>query len=150
MDMEFEPLVPMSSDANINCTAAREHVGDIERFIRVIKERARATSSELPYKKLMPDAFIIQLIYFVTMWINAFVAENGASTEFLPREIVTGMRMDFNKHCKARWGSYAEAGEDLMVTNGQEDRTYPCVYLGLQSGDKTCCKETYHYASANA
>ena len=40
MDMEFEKLVDKMDSVN-NCTAAREHVGDIERFIRYLKERAR-------------------------------------------------------------------------------------------------------------
>ena len=81
MDMEFEPLVDLSTDANINCTAARKHVGDIERFIRTVRERMRSTASELPYSDYMPDAFIIRLVYFAVMWMNAFLAENGASTK---------------------------------------------------------------------
>ena len=130
MDMEFEPLVDLSTDANINCTAAREHVGDIERFIRTVRERMRSTASELPYSDYMPDAFIIRLVYFAVMWINAFLAENGASQEYSPREIVTGLKMDFQKHCRARWGSYVEASVDDIVTNTQVNRTHPSICLG--------------------
>jgi hypothetical protein len=38
MDMEFEPLVDMMDNMVVNTTAAREHVGDIERSIRSIKD----------------------------------------------------------------------------------------------------------------
>jgi hypothetical protein len=78
----------------------------------------------------MLDIFIIKLIEFVTMWINAFIALNGASDEFSPREIVTRMSMDFTRHCQARFGSYVEASEDPDVTNTNDARTSPCICLG--------------------
>lgn len=62
MDMEFEPLVRKSEDVVINTTAAREHVGDIERYIRTQKERARSVIAELPYREFLPDPFIICLM----------------------------------------------------------------------------------------
>ena len=130
MDMEFEPLQDKSEDVVINTTAAREHVSDIERAIREIKERARCVISELPYKQCMPDVMIIHLIKFVTFWINAFVNENGASKVFSPRELLTGMKVDYEKHCQARWGAYIEASDDADVTNDMRDRTSPCVVLG--------------------
>ena len=52
MDMEFEKLKDLIPQLTINTMAAREHVGEIERRIRVIKERARGTMSVLPYKAL--------------------------------------------------------------------------------------------------
>jgi hypothetical protein len=42
MDMEFEPLVDTMEEVVINTTAAREHLGDIERKIREIKKGADA------------------------------------------------------------------------------------------------------------
>eukprot|EP00956_Cyclotella_meneghiniana_P039836 scaffold180856_cov40-Cyclotella_meneghiniana.AAC.1 len=130
MDMEFKPLADHSDDVNINTTSAREHVGDIERGIRFIEERARSTVSELPFKHCMPDVFIIHLVYFVVMWINAFVADNGVSSVYSPKEIVTGLKFDFKLHCKARFGAYVEASEDAEITNTIKDRTQPCIVLG--------------------
>eukprot|EP00956_Cyclotella_meneghiniana_P035517 scaffold115573_cov38-Cyclotella_meneghiniana.AAC.1 len=130
MDMEFEPLVDQSEDVLINCTAAREHVTDIERYIRTQKERCRAVVSELPYKDYMPDPFIIRLMYFVAFWINGFPNENGVSKVYSPREIVTGMSIDFKAHARARFGSYIEASEDADITNNMQGRTVPCICLG--------------------
>ncbi|KAL7504940.1 hypothetical protein ACHAXN_002482 [Cyclotella atomus] len=45
MDMEFEVLESKSENALFNCTAAREHVGDIERSIRTIREREQDVMS---------------------------------------------------------------------------------------------------------
>jgi hypothetical protein len=114
----------------INTTAAREHVSDIERCIRTIKDRCRSVLSELPYKKFLPDIFIVHLLKFVVLWLNAFPSDNGVSTEFSPREIVIGLRLDYAKHCKACFGAYVEASQDPDVSNTTDDRTAPCIVLG--------------------
>ena len=50
MDMEFEKLRPLMLHVALNTTAAQEHVGEIKRKIKVIKERARGAFNTLPYK----------------------------------------------------------------------------------------------------
>ena len=42
MDVEFDKLVAEMPNVIINTSAAREHVAEVERRIRVVKERARA------------------------------------------------------------------------------------------------------------
>ena len=66
MDMEFEKLKPLMPHVALNTTAAREHVGEIEQKIRVIKERTRGTFNTLPYKKL-PRMMVIELLHFCVM-----------------------------------------------------------------------------------
>ncbi|KAL7504781.1 LOW QUALITY PROTEIN: hypothetical protein ACHAXN_004296, partial [Cyclotella atomus] len=89
MDMEFKKLTDLVDDVVVNATAAREHVGDIEREIRTMRDRSRSTTSELPYSHCMPDPFIVYLIKFIVMWLNAFASDSGASNIYSPREIVT-------------------------------------------------------------
>ena len=64
MDIEFDKLKELLPNVALNTTAAREHVGEIEQKIRVIKERARGTISTLPYKKL-PRLMVIELLHFL-------------------------------------------------------------------------------------
>ena len=45
MDQEFEKIKDALPLVEVNTTAAREHVPEIERHIRTIKERVRATTS---------------------------------------------------------------------------------------------------------
>ena len=52
MDVEIEKLRTLLPQVALNTMAAREHVGEIERKIRVIKERVRGTFNTLPYEKL--------------------------------------------------------------------------------------------------
>jgi hypothetical protein len=130
MDMEFEKLKAEMESVIVNTTAAREHVGDIERYIRVIKERGRSVSSQLPYKTSMPDQIVIHLIKFVVMWINALPHKNGVSSILSPREIVLRLKMDFKKHCRVKFGAYVEASPDDIITNTLRDRTEECIALG--------------------
>ncbi len=61
MDMEFEKLKDVLPNITINTTAAREHVGEIETKIQVIRERVRGTMATLPYLTL-PKIMIIELM----------------------------------------------------------------------------------------
>ena len=78
MDMEFEKLKDKLPNVTLNTTAVQEHVGEIERKIRVVKERARSTMSILPYK-LLSKLVIVELMYFCVMWMNSFPVKSGIS-----------------------------------------------------------------------
>jgi hypothetical protein len=70
---KFIPLKHELASAGIilNTTSANEHVHKIERQIRVIKERVRATRHILPFQ-MIPLIMLIDLIYSSVLWINAF------------------------------------------------------------------------------
>jgi len=88
MDMEFEKLRDKLPNVTLNTTAAREHIGEIERKIQVVKERAMSTISILPYK-LLPKLVIIKLMHFCVIWMNSFPVKSGISEKWSPREIVS-------------------------------------------------------------
>jgi hypothetical protein len=52
MGYEFEKVHDHVLSTNINTTAVSEHVGEIERKIRVVKEQALGIICTLPYKTL--------------------------------------------------------------------------------------------------
>jgi hypothetical protein len=101
MDGEFVPLKHELASRGIalNTTSANEHVPKIERQIRVIKERVRATRHTLPFK-VLPLTMLIELVYSSILWINAFPPKGGVSTNLSPRNIMTGIQFDYNKHCQ--------------------------------------------------
>jgi hypothetical protein len=120
MEMEFEPLVDMMDNMVVNMTAAREHIGDIERLIRSIKDQGRCTVSELPYNNSIPDQIVIHLLYFVVFWMNLMPPDSGISEVHSPHEIVTGKKLDL-KNCNARFGAYIEASYNDVITNSTKD-----------------------------
>ena len=84
MDGEFEKIKP-EVELDINISAAREHVGEIERYHRTLKERCRCVLAGMrpigsaAYQYLHKQ-IVIRLVYFCVMMINAVPATNGIST----------------------------------------------------------------------
>jgi hypothetical protein len=128
MDNEFEKLRNLVPTLAINTTAAKEHVPEIERKIRLIKERGRGILNTLPFKK-MPRLMLIELVYHVVMWLNAFPAKSGVSETLSPREIVYRHKLDFAKHCKSPFGTYCEVHDEPAPTNSMVTRSTPAIVL---------------------
>jgi hypothetical protein len=72
-DGEFAPLKPliesMPGDHMVNLASANEHVPEIERRIRVVKERCRATRHSLPYERI-PKLRTIHIVRNVVKLLN--------------------------------------------------------------------------------
>ncbi len=115
MDNEFNKVVDHAPNVIINTTAASEHVGDIERRIRVVKERSRGILCTLPYTKF-PQIMLVHLLHHVVMWLNNFPIKNGVSDRYSPREIILRHKLNFKQHCRAPFGSYCEVHEDNSLT----------------------------------
>ena len=145
MDMEFQPLQELMPYIVVNTTAANEHVAEIERRIRVVKERARAIINTLPYPKL-PKRLVVDLIYFVTMWLNSFPVKGGISQKWSPRELLKRHRLDARLHCKAEFGAYCEVHDEPSPSNTMQRRTHATICLGptgnLQGSYKFFCLST--------
>jgi hypothetical protein len=71
----------------INTTMAEEHIPEVERKIRLIKERGRGTLNTLPFKK-MPRLMLMELVYHVVLWLNSFPANSGVSKTLSSCKIV--------------------------------------------------------------
>ena len=78
----------------LNTVSADEHVPEIERHIRTIKERARSVINTLPFEGYPPQ-MIIELIYYCVFWLNSFPAVGGISDVLSPRTIITGTTIDY-------------------------------------------------------
>ena len=54
-DCEFEPLSKeiTSIGINLNCESKKEHVPEIEHFIRTVKERLRSARANMPFKQIL-------------------------------------------------------------------------------------------------
>ena len=65
-DNEFECLRGdlMALGITLNVTAVNEHIPEMERRFRVIKERARGIRNDLPCIT-MPNIMVIELFYFL-------------------------------------------------------------------------------------
>jgi hypothetical protein len=73
---------------------------------------------------------LIDLIYSSTLWINLFPPKGGVSTHLSPRNIMTGIQFDYNKHCKATIWQLRASHEEPSPTNTQAARTVGAICLG--------------------
>ena len=83
---------------------------------------------------------VIEMIKSSTFWLNAFPPKGGISDTVSPHELLTGIKIDYNKHCKLQFGSYIQTHEENNPTNSMDSRTIGAIALGpssnLQGGYK--------------
>jgi hypothetical protein len=94
----------------LNSTGRDEHVGDIERYVRTMKERMRATYNTLPFTP-MPPRLVIEMAKQAVFWLHLFPKVDGVSDHMSPREIMTGQRLDYARHCRFEYGEYVQTHE---------------------------------------
>ena len=71
----------------INTTAAREHVAEIEQELRQVKERVRCTSSIFLFH-FIPTMVLIYTVYNLCLWLKALPLRSGITGGLSPRELV--------------------------------------------------------------
>ena len=103
MDGEFVPLRGGLAELGIclNETSRDEHVGDIERYIHMVKERMCAIYYTLPFQKI--------------------------PARLSPRTILTGQQVDYKRHCRYQFGEYAQTHEEH--NNSMNPRTVGAIAL---------------------
>ena len=116
VDIQFKAIKDRGQlSATVNVVAKGEHVPEIERFNRVIKERTRCYYAMLPFD-VLPRIMIIHLLVTVMFYINAFVWRKGVSQFLSPLTILEGIVIDYNLHFQVIFGEYAHTYENTSNT----------------------------------
>ena len=113
MDGQLEQLHGDLADMGIqlNTVSNDEHVPEIERQIRTLKERTRGIYCTLPFHKI-PRCLIIEMLYVANYWLNMFPRKGGISQTMSPRTLLTGLTMYYNRHCRLEFGEYVQTHEE--------------------------------------
>ena len=115
----------------VKTVAAGEHVGGIERPVRVIKERCRCTVQANPFDRV-PAIMIVTLVLDVIDWLNAFPDPLGVSDVLSPAGLVDGAQPpDLSKSRLPCW-TYALAYSS--TTNDMKARSVPAIALHYDKG----------------
>ncbi len=136
-DSEFDctrGAVATELKSELNICGEDEHVPDIERCIRTVKERTRCTYNVTPFDHF-PPKMIVEMVFLNIFWLNAFPHKLGISQTLSPRTIVTGLVIDYVKHCKIEYGQYVQTHE--KHDNTMAPRTIGAIALrptGNQQG----------------
>ena len=128
MDGQFEPIHGDLSSLGItlNTVANDEHVPEVERYIRTLKEQTHATYNMLPFKQ-MPSRLIIEMVYTANLWLNMFPHPNGISQMMSPQAILTGHHIEYATHCQLEFGEYVQTHEEH--DNSMQPRTIGSLSL---------------------
>jgi hypothetical protein len=91
MDNQFEPIRGGLGDIGVGLNEAGrdEHVGQVESYIRTIKELVRVIYNMLPFKQ-MPPVLVIEMVKVGIFWLHASSNQKEVSDDISPRGIVTG------------------------------------------------------------
>ena len=123
-DPEFEPLRAVFPQ--LNTCGADEHIPEIERFIRTVKDRVRSVYHSLPYK-YVPRLLLVHLVKATVFWLNAFPHRDGISDQS-PSYIMTGQTLNFQRHARLELGVYVQMHEEH--DNSMGPRTLGAICLG--------------------
>jgi len=72
-----------------------------------VKERARAIVKTLPFD-ILPHRLIVEIVYNTIFWLNCFPHKEGIHPTLSLHTIVTGSKIDYNKHCKIQFREYVQ------------------------------------------
>jgi hypothetical protein len=113
VDGQFEPLHGALSEMGVtfNRCSREEHVPVAERRICTLKVRCRFICNTLPFKKL-PGMLVVQMVNTCNFWLDIFPPKDKISRNINPRELITGVKIDYNKHIQAEFGEYLQFHED--------------------------------------
>ena len=103
-----------------------EHVPVVERSIRTIKERCRATCRAAPYTRYT-SLMTQHLVESRVSWLNRFPSKNGVSDTMSPASIVLGHGKPDMKIKRIPFGGYAVAY--TQTSNDMRTRGTPAIAL---------------------
>ena len=109
MDNKFEVLWDYPRDKGLTLnTFHLKKLPQIERQIKVVRERFCSTWYSLPYQK-HPNRMIYRMVENTVFWINALPTNREMSCTIPPWTLMTETTIYFAKHCKIQFGAYAKS-----------------------------------------
>jgi hypothetical protein len=139
VDNEFEGMrhEPLELGMQLNVVAKAEHVPEIERHVRTIKERTLCVHNTVPFKR-MPARMTIEMAHASVFWLNMFPASDGVSGDLSPRALIVGMKLDCNKHCRLEFGSCAQHTKSTTTQCSHAPQVpSPCALQETRRADVT-------------
>ena len=109
----------------LNETSRDEHIRDIERYKRMVKEM-QAIYKTLPFQKI-PAQLVIEVAKTAVFWLNVFPAAGGVSKDLSPHTILTGQQVDYNRLCRYQFGEHTQTHEEH--NNSMNLRTVGAIAL---------------------
>jgi Reverse transcriptase (RNA-dependent DNA polymerase) len=127
-DTEFECIRADVLPIHLDVVPADDHVGEVERSNRTVKERARACVHGLPFRRI-PKLLVVSVVAEVVRCLNMLPAPHGVSQTLSPLSIVTGAPGPDYNAMQLEFGSYVQLFDDADPTNTLRSRTFGAISL---------------------
>jgi hypothetical protein len=127
-DREFACLTHDLLPTPTNTADADDHVSEVERSIRTVKERTRCLVHGLPYKRL-PRVMIRSGLENSKRALNQLPVKGGVSKTMSPLTIMTGKPLPDYNDMKIEFGAYVQVYEANNPTNTMKARTTGAIAL---------------------
>lgn len=128
-DNQFECIREDVAPINLNVVGAGEHVGDIERSIRTIKEGIRCHIHRLPYRRY-PRIMVRGAVIKTVQEANDLPVEDGVADNISPGTLIVGtQRPNYNNIIQLNFGDYVQVHEGKTITNTNEGKTVGTIAL---------------------
>jgi hypothetical protein len=132
-DREFGALQPLIMSLPggrfVNLAASKEHVPEIERHIRVVKEPCQAHRHSLPFERI-PKLLMIHIVFNLVEMLKFCPRKVSISQTLSPKTIMSGETLDYKKHLSLQIGQYCQVHEEEHPHNSQAARTKGTIALG--------------------
>ena len=143
VDGKFAPLKTMIKSVPagpmLNIASRNEHVPDIKRRIRMIKELCRAIQHGLLCMRI-PKILMINIVLNVVNMLNYFPTKGGISNTLIPKIIMSDETLDYQKHLCIQIGQYFQVHKEYSPRNIKATSNRGAIFLGpsgnLQGGFK--------------
>ncbi len=87
----------------------------------------------------LPPVVLVNVVLFVTKQLNLFPVKGGISTQFSPKQIMTGKVLHY-KFCSISFGQYCQISEEGTPRNSLAAHTQGAIAIGpsgnVQGGHK--------------
>ena len=117
---------------------------EIERRIRVVKEKSRAMRHSLHFNRIT-KLTTIHAILKIGKMLNYFPTKGGITIDMSPWAILNGENLNYNKHLKLQFRQYFQVHKNETPHNRENARTQGVICL-VPSGNQ---KVGYRFMSLN-
>ena len=135
----------MPNGPRVNLASADEHVPEIERRVRTVKERVRCIRQNLPFNRI-PVLLVIYIVFTAVRLLNHFPQKKGISDMVSPMTIMTGDTLDYAKDFCLQVGQYCQVHEEELPRSSDIARSQGAIVLSptgnLQGGWYFMCLRT--------
>ena len=144
-DNEFECCRAEIRPIQLDIAGVGMHVGEVERYIRTIKERVRCTTHHLPFKRY-PKIMTTGCVTYNIKRLNNLPADDGVSDTMSPNTLITGAPgIEYKELTKLQFGDYVQVHQENTITNTNEPRSVGAIAI-YPSGN---AQGTWYFMSLN-